>query len=69
VASGAGDVGGQALALGLVDAVAIDVVPVVFGRGKPYFGRLPDGHLLLEDPEVVIQGDRVLHLRFPVRHG
>ena len=65
----AGDIGGQALALGLVDAVAIDVVPVVFGRGKPYFGDLPDGHLLLEDPDVVIQGDRVLHLRFPVRRG
>jgi dihydrofolate reductase len=63
----AGDVGGQALSLGLVDYVAIDVVPVVFGRGKPYFGALADGPVLLEDPEVVIQGDRVLHLRYPVR--
>ena len=60
-------VGGQALALGLIDHVAIDVVPVVFGRGKPYFGTLADGHLLLEDPDVVIRGDRVLHLRYPVR--
>jgi dihydrofolate reductase len=67
IAIGAGDVGGQALSLGLVDQVAIDVVPVVFGRGKPYFGALPDGQLMLEDPEVVIQGDRVLHLRYPVR--
>jgi dihydrofolate reductase len=66
---GAGDVGGQALALGLVDAVAIDVVPVVFGRGKPYFGSVPDGRLLLEDPDVVVQGVGVLHLRFPVRRG
>lgn len=63
----AGEVGGQALSLGLVDQVAIDVVPVVFGRGKPYFGTLADGHLMLEDPEVVIQGERVLHLRYPVR--
>src|SRR3954453_11935236 len=31
VAVAAGDVGGQALALGLVDEVAMDVVPVVFG--------------------------------------
>ena len=31
VAVCAGDVGGQALALGLVDEVAMDVVPVVFG--------------------------------------
>src|SRR6478736_6226247 len=33
VALCAGDVGGRALALGLVDVVAMDVVPVVFGRG------------------------------------
>jgi dihydrofolate reductase len=64
---GAGDVGGQALSLGLIDHVAIDIVPVVFGRGKPYFGTLANGHLLLEDPDVVVQGDRVLHLRYPVR--
>ncbi|WP_042399243.1 dihydrofolate reductase family protein [Streptacidiphilus carbonis] len=63
----AGEVGGQALSLGLIDQVAIDIVPVVFGRGKPYFGSLAGGHLTLEDPEVVIQGDGVLHLRYPVR--
>jgi dihydrofolate reductase len=66
---GAGDVGGQALALGLIDHVAIDVVPVVFGRGKPYFGTLANGHLMLGDPGVVIQGDGVLHLRYPVKRG
>jgi dihydrofolate reductase len=63
----AGDVGGQALALGLVDHVAIDVVPVVFGGGKPYFGGQVDAQVMLEDPDLVIQGDRVLHLRYPVR--
>ncbi len=63
----AGAVGGQALALRLIDQVAIDIVPVVFGRGKPYFGTLENGHLMLEDPDVVIQGERVLHLRCPVR--
>jgi dihydrofolate reductase len=67
VAVCAGDVGGHALALGLVDEVAMDVVPVVFGKGKRYFGRV-DGRHLLEDPDVVIQGARVLHLRFKVRH-
>ena len=66
VAVCAGDVGGQALALGLVDVVAMDVVPVVFGRGKRYFGDV-DGQHLLEDPDVMIKGDRVLHLRYPVR--
>jgi dihydrofolate reductase len=66
VAVAAGDVGGQALALGLVDEVAIDVVPVVFGSGKRYFGPV-DGRHLLEDPDVVISGQRVLHLRYRVR--
>jgi dihydrofolate reductase len=66
VALCAGEVGGQAFALGLVDEVAMDVVPVVFGAGKPFFG--PDaGHHLLDDPNVVIRGDRVLHLRYTVR--
>jgi dihydrofolate reductase len=67
VAVAAGDVGGQAFALGLVDEVAMDVVPVVFGSGKRYFGPVDAQHLL-EDPHVVIQGDRVLHLRYRVRH-
>jgi hypothetical protein len=49
-----------------VDEVAMDVVPVVFGSGKRYFGSMDRQHLL-EDPHVVIQGDRVLHLRFTVR--
>ena len=66
VAVAAGDVGGQALALGLVDEVAMDVAPVVLGTGKRFFGPVDTAHLL-EDPHVVIQGDRVLHLRFKVR--
>ena len=68
VAVAAGDVGGQALALGLVDEVAMDVVPVVFGSGKRCFGSV-DGQHLLEDPDVVIRGDRVLHLRYRVRRS
>jgi dihydrofolate reductase len=66
VAVAAGDVGGQVLALGLVDEVAMDVVPVVFGSGKRYFGSVDAQHLL-EDPHTVIQGDRVLHLAYRVR--
>lgn len=66
VAVAAGEVGGQAFALGLVDEVAMDVVPVVFGSGKRYFGSLDAQHLL-EDPHTVIQGDRVVHLRYRVR--
>jgi dihydrofolate reductase len=65
VAVNAGDVGGQILAAGLVDEVAMDVVPVVFGSGKRYFGSI-DGQHRLEDPHVIIQGDGVLHLKFKV---
>lgn len=35
-----GKVGGQAVEAGLVDEVWIDLIPVVFGSGKRYFGRL-----------------------------
>jgi dihydrofolate reductase len=62
----AGDVGSQILAAGLVDEVAMDVVPVVFGSGKRYFGSI-QGKYQLDDPHVVIRGERVLHLRFKAR--
>jgi dihydrofolate reductase len=66
VSVNAGEVGGQIFAAGLVDEVAMDVVPVVFGSGKRYFGSV-DGQHLLEHPHVVVQGDGVLHLKFKVR--
>ena len=66
IAVNAGHVGGQILQAGLVDEVAMDIVPVVFGTGKRFFGSI-EGQHLLEDPHTVIQGDRVLHLRFRVR--
>ncbi|MDV8000177.1 dihydrofolate reductase family protein [Rhodococcus sp. IEGM 1408] len=62
----AGDVGGQVLAAGLVDEVRMDVVPVVLGSGKRYFGSV-HAQRLLQDPDEVIQGNRVLHLRYRVR--
>ncbi|WP_309130026.1 dihydrofolate reductase family protein [Brevibacterium sp.] len=61
----AGDVGGQALAAGLVDEVRMDVVPIVFGSGRRYFGSVDAQHLLV-GPEAVVQGNRVLHLRYQV---
>ena len=66
VSVAAGDVGGQLFGAGLVDEVALDVVPVVFGTGKRYFGSLST-QVMLENPHDVVQGDRVLHLRFRVR--
>lgn len=64
----AGDIGGQALRLGLVDQVVMNLAPAVLGTGKPFFGT---GSLTepieLEDPRI-IAGDRVTHLVFDVRH-
>jgi hypothetical protein len=38
----------------------------VFGSGKRYFGAVDAPHLL-EDPDAVVQGNRVLHVRYRVR--
>jgi dihydrofolate reductase len=61
----AGDVGGQALAAGLVDEVEIDLAPVVLGRGKRFFGAdAPE--VVLGDPYLVVPSLRVTHLRYRV---
>jgi dihydrofolate reductase len=56
----------QALDLGLVDEIAVDLAPVLLGKGVRFFGELARGPALLDDPQV-IQGTRVTHLRFRVR--
>lgn len=58
----------QALDAGLLDELSIDLVPVLFGEGIRFFGELADGHVMLENPDVVV-GDRVTHLTFKVRRG
>lgn len=66
VAVAAGTIAGQCLELGLLDEVAIDLVPVVLGGGRPYFGGDVDlEDYALGDPTECIQGDRVTHLVFP----
>lgn len=62
----AGDVGGQVLAAGLIDEVRMDVVPAVLGSGKRFFGSV-DAQRILEGPDTLVQGNRVLHLRYGVR--
>ena len=53
--------------LGLLDEVAVDLVPVVMGEGnRPFFGQLSSGEAVLGNPTVCIPGDRVTHLVFPV---
>jgi dihydrofolate reductase len=66
----AGTVAGQCLAAGLLDEVAIDLVPVVLGAGRRYFSDFTDsGSPRLGDPTTNIQGDRLTHLIFPVDRG
>ena len=66
VAVTAGTITGQCLELGLLDEVAVDLVPVVMGGGRPFFGALSPQDAPLGDPMTCIQGDRVLHLVFPI---
>jgi dihydrofolate reductase len=64
----AGTIARQCPEAGLLDEVAVDLVPVVMGKGRPYFGELSDDHpYLLGDPTKLIQGER--SRRFPVSKG
>jgi len=67
VAVTGGTIARQCLEAGLLDEVAIDLVPVVMGAGRPFFGELDGDDVVLGDPTVCIQGDQVTHLVFPVR--
>ena len=58
-----GEVGGQVVAAGLADELAIDLAPVFLGQGKKFLGSSTD-EIVLDDPHVVVQGERVLHLRY-----
>jgi len=65
VALTAGNLTGQAIAAGLVDELAVNLVPVVFGSGVRFFGDYAASPVLLDNPQVV-QGDRVTHLHYRV---
>ncbi|MFK4085392.1 dihydrofolate reductase family protein [Kribbella sp. NPDC020789] len=63
-----GTIARQCLELGLLDEVAVDLVPVVMGAGnRPFFGELSAEDVMLGDPTLCVQGDRVTHLVFPVQ--
>lgn len=56
----------QCLNAGLLDAISVDLVPVLLGSGIPFFAHLRDTPVTLEDPEITV-GTRVTHLYFRVR--
>ncbi len=55
----------QALAAGLLDVIAVDLVPVFLGAGVRWFDNLGTDPIRLGNPQVV-PGNRVTHLRYPV---
>jgi hypothetical protein len=57
---------GQCLDLGLLDEAPVDLVPVVMGEGnRPFFGKLSGDDVLLGNPTVCVQGERVTISRSP----
>jgi hypothetical protein len=56
----------QCLDAGLLDEIQVDLVPVLLGKGIPFFENLATSPVELEDPEVV-EGTGVTHLAYRVR--
>jgi dihydrofolate reductase len=56
----------QCLDLGLLDVIQVSLVPVLLGRGIPFFAGLERYPVMLEDP-VITPGSRVTHMYFRVR--
>jgi dihydrofolate reductase len=67
VAVAGGTIATQCLELGLLDEVAIDLVPVVLGGGRPFFRDVSPGDLPLGDPTTCIRSERAIHLVYPVQ--
>ncbi|HLM06792.1 MAG TPA: dihydrofolate reductase family protein [Blastococcus sp.] len=63
VAVASPDITRQCLDLGLLDAIAVDLVAVLLGGGKPFFAGLASAPIKLTDP-VVVEGAGVTHLLY-----
>ncbi|HEX8345443.1 MAG TPA: dihydrofolate reductase family protein, partial [Actinoplanes sp.] len=55
----------QYLDAGLLDQIVVSLVPVLLGKGIPFFANLATSPIRLGDPTVV-QGNAVTHLSYPV---
>ena len=62
---GGASIGQQYIAAGLVDELAIHLVPVLFGGGTRMFEHLGDEHIQLETVDVV-ETPAATHLRFRI---
>jgi dihydrofolate reductase len=61
-----GKISSQCLELGLLDEITLDLVPVLLGGGVPLFEHF-EAPILLDGPTLVVEGQRVTHLRYTVR--
>jgi dihydrofolate reductase len=64
-----GNIASQCLELGLVDEISIDLVPVLLGSGVRLFDELKAAPILLDGPDLLVEGSRVTHLRYQVRRS
>jgi dihydrofolate reductase len=55
----------QCLDAGLLDEIQVNLIPVLLGKGIPFFRDLAEHPVRLSDPEV-IEGRGVTHLRYQV---
>jgi dihydrofolate reductase len=56
----------QYLDAGLLDEIVVSLVPVLLGKGIPFFANLATAPIRLDDPTVV-EGTRVTHLTYRVQ--
>lgn len=56
----------QCLNAGLLDAIVVDLIPVLLGKGIRFFDHLTTAPVELEDPKV-IEGTHVTHLYYRVK--
>ena len=59
---------GPRLELGLLDEITLQLVPVLLSGGVPVFEHFA-APILLDGPTLVVEGHRVTHLRYAVRHA
>jgi dihydrofolate reductase len=58
----------QVINLGLMDEIVVSLVPVLIGKGIPYFGELVNSPVKLSTPTVV-ESEGVTHLTYQVQNG
>jgi dihydrofolate reductase len=61
-----GQMARQALEVGLLDEIGVELVPVILGAGTPLFADLGSPPVEFEGPILVVEGIGVTHLRYRV---